>query len=172
MDLWTSLNMELLNDGKILGKYDEAATLAFQSILGAPYFGVDTPRILFLKAVREVLDEMPERVWNLQRHDLLFDSGDSDRDLDTEGQLGTDGLLNWVLPFVSSHSMRVCLSPSSSLHQHQGWERELVNPKKATTKKNSGWSSVARCMAIEACLISSHLISSVVTQENRWSLVS
>ena len=44
----TSLNKNnLLNDGEILAKYFEAVNLAFRNVLGAPCFGMDTPRILF-----------------------------------------------------------------------------------------------------------------------------
>ena len=56
----TTINNDLLNDGEILGNFYEAANLAFQSVLGAPYFGMNSPRIFFLKAMRKVLEDMPE----------------------------------------------------------------------------------------------------------------
>ena len=39
----------VLNDGTIIGKYCEAVTLAFQNVLGAPYLGKNTPRVLLLE---------------------------------------------------------------------------------------------------------------------------
>ena len=84
----TSLNNELLNDGVILEKCNEAVNLAFQSGFTLPYWRMNTPRSCFLRSIRAVLNGMPERVWNLgremvvwglgERLDLLFDNGDSD----------------------------------------------------------------------------------------------
>ena len=35
--------------------------------LGSPYYILNTPRICFLKAMRKVLEDMPVRIWNLER---------------------------------------------------------------------------------------------------------
>ena len=56
-----------------------------------PDFGINTPWIFFLKAVRKVLEDMPERMWNLERDtvgrpDLLPDSVDSDNEMGPEDQ--------------------------------------------------------------------------------------
>ena len=55
-----SLNKDLLNVGTILGKFYEAVILAVLNVLGAPNFGVHTPRIFFMKAMRTILEDMPE----------------------------------------------------------------------------------------------------------------
>ena len=69
---------------------------------------------------------------NSDRPDSLFDSGDSDHDLDPEDQWGVDGLVNSVLPFVSSRSMRVLLS--SSLSKVDG-EKEACNSEMGHAKE-------------------------------------
>ena len=56
-----------MHDGRILRKYDEAVNLAFQNVLDAPNFGINTPRTSVLKAMSEVLEHMPERDWNFER---------------------------------------------------------------------------------------------------------
>ena len=43
----TNLNDDLLDDVEIFGKYHKAVNLTFQSVLGAPCFGLNTPRIFF-----------------------------------------------------------------------------------------------------------------------------
>ena len=96
----TSLNNNLLNDGEILAKYDETFNLAFQSILKLSHFGVNTPRICFLKAMRKVLGDMAERIWNFEsemegwelgdRPDLLPDNEDDE--LHNEWDLWTTDL--------------------------------------------------------------------------------
>ena len=49
----TTINNDLLNDGEVLGNFYEAANLAFQSVLGAPYFGMNSPRIFFPESNEE-----------------------------------------------------------------------------------------------------------------------
>ena len=56
--------------GEVLGKNNETIKLAFQKVLGAPYFGINTPRIFDLKAIKTVLEDMPDIVWNLEREIL------------------------------------------------------------------------------------------------------
>ena len=97
--------------GEILGKYDETINLAFQSIPGLPYFGMTTPRICFLTAMRKLLEEMPERLWNLEREmlvwgvgdrlDLLPDNGDDvmDDEMVLVDHRDLGGFLGLVLPF-------------------------------------------------------------------------
>ena len=72
----TSLNNDLSKDGEILGKYFEAVNLACQSVLEVPYFGMNTPRICFLKAMRKVLEDVPERLWHLEREMVAWELGD------------------------------------------------------------------------------------------------
>ena len=84
----TSLNNELVNDGVILEKCNEAVNMAFQSGFTLPCWRMNTPRSCFLRSIRALLNGMPERVWNLgremivwglgERLDLLFDNGNSD----------------------------------------------------------------------------------------------
>ena len=57
---------------------------------------MNTPRSCFLRSIRTVLENTPERVWNLEKDmmgwrlgespDLLFDKGDSDNDLDSKDE--------------------------------------------------------------------------------------
>ena len=85
----TSLNNDLLNDGKV-----EQSTWRSRMFLGHLYFGINTPRIFFLKAMRKVVEDVPERIWNLEkemagwklgdRPDLLLDSSDSDNEMRSE----------------------------------------------------------------------------------------
>ena len=92
----TCLNNDLLNDGEIFGECYEAVNLAFHNVLVAPSFGMNTPRILFLKAMRKVLEDMPERNWNREREmvgwqlgdrpDLLPGNGDSDNEMEPLGR--------------------------------------------------------------------------------------
>ena len=54
----TSLNNELLNNGVILEKYNEAVDLAFQSAFALPWWRMNTPRSCFLRSIRTVLENM------------------------------------------------------------------------------------------------------------------
>ena len=88
----TSLNNELVNDQVILEKFNEAVNLAFRCVFILLYWRMNTRGSCFWRSIRAVLESMPERIWNLGREmvgwelgaraHLLFDNGDSDKDLD------------------------------------------------------------------------------------------
>ena len=138
----TSINNDLLNDGEILGNFYEAVNLAFQSVLGAPYFGMNSPRIFFLKAMRKVLEDMPEIIWSFEREmvgwepaerrDLLLDCGDSGDEV---------GL---AINFKSKYeSISVVVPFHSPLRSRSRVKRKLTILKKAMTK-NKFWMVVER----------------------------
>ena len=64
--------------------------MAFQGILVLPCSGLNTPRICFLNAMRKVLEDMSETIWNFEREmvgwelgdrpDKLLDNGDDEMD--------------------------------------------------------------------------------------------
>ena len=63
----TSLNNEPLNDGVILDKYNETVNFAFQSVFTLPYWRMKTQTSCFLRSIGAVLENMLERIWDLER---------------------------------------------------------------------------------------------------------
>ena len=68
----------------------------FRVLFTMPHWRMNTPRSCFLRSIRTVLENTPGRIWNLEREmvgwgmgerlHLFFDTGDSDNDMDSEGE--------------------------------------------------------------------------------------
>ena len=126
----------------ILRNYYEAVNLAFQYVLGAPYFGMNSPRTYFLRAIWKVSADMPEIIWSFEREMvgwepaerryLLLDCGDSGDEL---------GL---AICFKSKYeSVSVVVPFHSPLRSRSRVKRKLTILKKAMTK-NKFWMVVER----------------------------
>ena len=143
----TSLHIELLNDGEILGKHFEAVNLAFQSVLGAPYLEWTHPGSFSWKQWG--------KFWKMWLEELSYSGLGTRwtawfvvwqwRQWQRPGTLGpVRHWRAWVLPFVASQSIWACLSSSPSPSPQRSRlrvKKKLAILKRATTKKNSGWSS-------------------------------
>ena len=60
-----------------------------------PYFGMNTPRICFLKTLRKVLEDMPDTIWNFKKDTVERELGDR---LDLSPDNGDDEVGNEMGP--------------------------------------------------------------------------
>ena len=66
-----SLNNDLLNDGVILEKYNEAVDLTILATFTMPFWRMHTPRSCFLRSLRTVWTNTPESLERGQRYEVM-----------------------------------------------------------------------------------------------------
>ena len=122
----------------------------------SPFWTMHTPRSCFLRWIRTVLTNMPERVWYLEkRYDGLGTGWEAWSAVwkwwqsqrpgfwsQEEWDLGE--FAKWMMPSISRQGMRVPIYPSSSpslLKSRSRVKKNLAVLKKAMTRTNTCWSS-------------------------------